>query len=134
LDKVTTAIGFNHDPTEPISTVVDSKNITGDGQTTKGIFRREIWFGVVLIGHFDKRVIDIIARDDRFYVRIGEYEACQTWTVCVCVALEPMVARKQMTIPEQDTRVAEPLETIVADLGVIGVYIERDGLTRFRTD
>ena len=73
----------------------------------------------MLIRPLDKAVINVVACNHRFHIRIRQDEARNTRPVRHVIALEPMVPDDQMAVPMQHHCRAKPLEPIIPDLCIV---------------
>lgn len=118
---------FDHDPIELICHVIARERVPRNRQTTKRKANPKFWILVVFVRPLDKVVINIVASDQRFAIRLGDDHAALADTVSFIISVEPVVANNCATGPTQNTKVLEPNGPIVTNFCVICIGVEPDG-------
>ncbi len=124
-NRMAAAIGLDDDEVERGQHVAGEEDITGDGEAAERELRTEIGLGIVLVGPFEIAIVDIVGGEDAAGRLIGKHQPRRARRRGKAIALEDVVAHHQVVVAEHDPGQPETLKAVVADLGVVGIDVER---------
>ena len=90
--KMPRTVRLDHDIAEPGCYIAGQENIVGNGERRKRKFRVELGCCVLLIGPFQKAVVDVVSGDCAACVRPSDDQTRAADTIVDRVTLEKVVA------------------------------------------
>ena len=116
----------DHQPAEMRGDVVHGEDVAGDGEAAEGEAAAEGGLGVMFVRPFDEAVVDVIAGEQRLHIGRGQHDAGPSGAIGRIIALEEMVAHKEMPGAPHDGEGRETDDAVATDLGVVGVDVQRN--------
>jgi len=123
---MTRPMGLDHNIAEPRGHLTRQKDITADRQGAERILAAVVRRGVLFVGPFDKAIVDIVPADHARRVLCRKDQPGRADAVLDRIPLKEVVPRDDIILPRQQRKMAKAGGTVVADLNVIGVAVDRD--------
>ncbi len=123
---------LDHEPTEPRRHVIGRKGIVRHGQPTEAQLVIVVRLVVMLVGPLDETIVDIIRRDQRLDVALGQHQTRLTYTIGDIVSLKEVVSRDDAARPAHDGPCSHARGPVVAQFHVVGVCVQTNRLPVLR--